>query len=195
MFLTFPISIWLVSLFCCLILSLLTFRHFRFKSLLSLSQNKYIPEKKSLGDMVKRAYPNSNFDDSFSEGKNQPISYQNHAVHLKQELGIPLDKLSVMSGLGESAWYGATAIHNLHAIDVHFYDTIAQLSHTQMNSIADLHSSMQDWAHHWYGGLTNGAINKLQGHLAEQWVADHLQQMGHHVVMAENSNEPGLIFG
>ena len=41
------------------------------------------------------------------------------------------------------------------------------------------------------GGLSNGAIDCLQGHVAESIVADHLRSYGHEVLFPATSNQQG----
>jgi len=102
-----------------------------------------------------------------------------------------LDSLSVMSALGDSAWMGLEMIHNLSSVDEHIYQAMSHMAGIQLSSIGDLHQNLENWAQNWYGGLTDGAVTNLQGHVAEQIVADHLKQLGHHVDFAQHSNEAG----
>jgi hypothetical protein len=103
-----------------------------------------------------------------------------------------LDSLSVISGLGESAWVGLEMAHNLSAVNEHVYEALSQMAGTQFDTIGDLHKNLEDWAQNWSGGLTEKAIDKLQGHVAEQVVAGHLEHLGHQVQIVEHSNQPGL---
>jgi len=102
-----------------------------------------------------------------------------------------LDNLSIISALGDSAWMGVDMMHNLSAVNEHIYDALSHMAGIQLSSIGDLHQNLENWSQHWYGGLTGGALTNLQGHVAEQIVADHLQQLGHHVQFAEHSNQVG----
>ena len=164
--------------------------HYRVKRFASNPLNKWKRPQKSFQSILKQIFPKSNFDIYIQHSLDQkPDS-------LKKELNFTekrksLDSLSVMSGLGESAWVGAEMIHNLQAVDEHVFATISQMANAQLNTIGDLHQHIHDWAQSWYGGLTDSVVTKLQGHVAEQFVAEHLNQLGHTVTIAGDSNQEG----
>jgi hypothetical protein len=165
-------------------------KKYRVKRFASNPLNKWRRPQKSFQSIVKQIFPKSNFDIYIRHSLDQKTD------SLTKELDFAgrrksLDSLSVMSGLGESAWVGAEMIHNLQAVDEHVFATISQMANAQLNTIGDLHQHIDNWAQNWYGGLTDSVVTKLQGHVAEQFVAEHLNQLGHTVTIAGDSNQEG----
>jgi len=130
-----------------------------------------------------------NIDSSSKNSRNYNRIYGNSKL-LRDSLG-KMDGWSVASVLGESAWIGTNLISNFFSVNENFYHALSNLSGQQLSSIGDLHKTIDSWDQNWYGGFTDGAINKLQGHLAESIVKTHLENLGHHVELATNSNQVG----
>ncbi|MGC8668373.1 MAG: glycine zipper domain-containing protein [Chthonomonadales bacterium] len=101
------------------------------------------------------------------------------------------DQLGVVAALGESAVTAGYMVAGLLAVDQHFYGAISELAGHQITTFADLHAHVADYASTFLGGVKEGVVTKVQGHVAEQVVAEHLQKLGHHVEFAPTSNQAG----
>ncbi len=178
-----------------LVLSVLVYAAGRYKLVKNYWKNplnSLANRPKSFNRVVQEVFPELpelKQDEQYTNGNRNLLT----DTPLRQSIRA-LDSLSIISGLGESAWTGLEMIHNLSAVNEHVYDALSQMAGAQLASIGDLHANLQDWAQDWYGGLTERAINNLQGHVAEQVVADHLRELGHHVQFAEHSNQSGWDF-
>jgi gas vesicle protein len=102
-----------------------------------------------------------------------------------------IDIFAAGSILGESAWFGAEMMRNLFAVDENVYETLSHLAGRQLKTISDLREYIDNWSQNWDGGLSEKAYNVIEGHIAEQIVADHLRGLGHHVVLPDTSTQSG----
>jgi len=100
-------------------------------------------------------------------------------------------KTAAFSVIGETAWYGGEILSNIMAVDNNMYEAISHITGKQLDSLSDLHSATDTWAQSFLGGMDDGVITSLQGHVAEQIVADHLKEAGHNVMMPETANQQG----
>ncbi|MCE1188490.1 MAG: hypothetical protein LWX56_05055 [Ignavibacteria bacterium] len=176
-----------------LVFTTVAFIAFRFIHLRKLRQNPvHHPYRSRLGyaDIVKSVFPsysrtNTKIEDAnYTNLSNCNYKYSELKFQIDQ-----IDKFTIGSAIGESAWYGTDIINNMLSVDQNVYDALSQLAGKQMDSISDLHSYLSHWDTDWTGHLT--AINNLQGYVAEFVVADHLRSLGHTVTFPEASNTPG----
>lgn len=104
----------------------------------------------------------------------------------------PEDPYAMISAAAQGAWFGKDALQNLLEIDEHVYVAMSQLAGQQLETIGDLHTSIAAWPSSEVGeALSEGALNKLMGHLAEPIVGQHLEDLGVQVEMPIASNQPG----
>lgn len=93
-----------------------------------------------------------------------------------------------------AALYGVGAYEKLQQVDSHVYQAMSKLAGRNIDSLTDLHSSLGTYSHDFLGELTDGALNKWKGHLAESIAADHFQAAGHTIEWPETSNQEGWDF-
>jgi len=77
-------------------------------------------------------------------------------------------------------------------VDDHLFPAIGQLTHEHVTNMADLGRAIAHWdsVSQW-SEPSAALVAKVKGHLAEFVAADHLQNAGHHVEMAQTSTQPG----
>ena len=105
--------------------------------------------------------------------------------------GPTFGTLTWLSIAGETGWTAADIWHDFAAINHDFYQAVSHLAGQQMDSIADLHQHLSAYEHGILGDVGSGVTNMLQGHVAEQVVADHLRELGHHVVLPDSPTQQG----
>lgn len=99
--------------------------------------------------------------------------------------------LGILAATGESGITGVEYFSGYLAANNHFYQAISALAGHQIDTFADLHEHVANYSHTFWNGVSNGVVNKVQGHVAEQIVAEHLQHLGHHVEFPLTSNQQG----
>ncbi len=90
--------------------------------------------------------------------------------------------------IGEAAVTGYGLLSGFLAVDGDFCRAISELAGHQITSFSDLHAQIGEYSGSIWSGVSEGVVAKVQGHVAEQIVADHLRQLGHHVEFAPASN-------
>ena len=93
--------------------------------------------------------------------------------------------------IAEASVTGIQMLQQFAAVDQNFYRAISALAGKQLTGFADLHNHVAPYASSLLAGMSDNVVNKVQGHVAEQIVADHLRHLGHHVTLAAHSNQPG----
>ena len=99
-------------------------------------------------------------------------------------------KLPLTPVLADSAIAGASVFHQYLAVDSHLYEGISNMSGEQMDNMSDLSAKLQTYSHN-SEGLTEGALNKVKGHVAESHVFKHFEEAGINVEWPESSNQEG----
>jgi len=77
------------------------------------------------------------------------------------------------------------------AIDKNVFEGISHLRSEQINTVSDLSKVLKGYDHNMWSGLSHGALIKVQGHIGESVVAQHLQSAGLKVDWPETSNNQG----
>lgn len=90
-----------------------------------------------------------------------------------------------------AALYGADVWEKLDSIDSHVYQAMSNLSGQNIDNLADLNATLGHYHHDVWGELSKGAVNKVKGHLAETYAADHLAGAGYQVEWPQHSNQQG----
>ena len=85
---------------------------------------------------------------------------------------------------------GANVFYQYMCIDDHTYEGISRLSGENIDNFSDLSAKLETYSHD-SQGLTEGALNKLKGHVAESHVAKHFEETGVEVAWPEASNQEG----
>ena len=101
------------------------------------------------------------------------------------------DALALPSALGEASITGALMLKDYLSVDSHFYSAMSSMAGHQIANFADLHEQVSHYATNGFGEMSSHVVDNVQGHLAEQIVAEHLRHLGHHVEMAATSNQSG----
>ena len=81
------------------------------------------------------------------------------------------------NSLGDSALIGANAIYQYMCIDDHLYKGISELSGERIDNFSDLSAKLETYSHD-SQGLTDGALSKIKGHVAESHVSEHFKETG-----------------
>ena len=98
--------------------------------------------------------------------------------------------LPIAPVIGDSMLMGANVFYQYMCIDDHTYEGISRLSGENIDNFSDLSAKLETYSHD-SQGLTEGALNKLKGHVAESHVAEHFEETGVEVVWPEASNQEG----
>ena len=98
--------------------------------------------------------------------------------------------LPITPVIGDSMLIGANVFYQYMCIDDHTYEGISRLSGENIDNFSDLSAKLETYAHD-SQGLTEGALNKLKGHVAESHVAKHFEETGVEAVWPEASNQEG----
>ena len=88
--------------------------------------------------------------------------------------------------LFDSALAGANVFRQYMCVDDFMYAAVSRMSGEQIDNISDLSSKIKEYAYN-----TEGFLNKLKGHVAEEHVAAHLKEAGATVKWPETSNQEG----
>ena len=99
-------------------------------------------------------------------------------------------KLPLSPVISDSVLVGASVFHQYMQVDDYMYEGVSRISGEQIDNFSDLSSKIKGYAHN-SGGLTEGVLNKLKGHIAEEHVAEHLKSAGATVDWPETSNQEG----
>ncbi len=98
--------------------------------------------------------------------------------------------LPIAPVIGDSVIAGANVFYQYMCIDNHVYEGISRLSGESIDNFSDLSAKVHTYSND-YQGLTEGALNKLKGSVAESHVAEHFKEAGVEVVWPESSNQEG----
>jgi hypothetical protein len=107
------------------------------------------------------------------------------------ESRAPRDSDKLIAGGEALALYGVGVAEKMLAIDSHVYETMSNLSRTQIDNLSDLSARFQNWDHSSWSGLSEGALNKFSGHVGEVYAAEHLNDIGVAIQWPEASNQAG----
>ncbi len=99
-------------------------------------------------------------------------------------------KLPLTPVISDSFLAGANVFHQYMRIDDYMYEGISRMSGEQIDNFSNLSSKIKEYSHN-SGGLTEGALNKIKGHVAEGHVADHFESAGLKADWPETSNQEG----
>lgn len=121
----------------------------------------------------------------------KPKGGSNSALISEKQMRLRRDALALPSAVGEASITSALMLQDLLAVDSHFYAAMSSMAGHQIASFADLHEQVSHYATNGLGEISSHVLDNVQGHLAEQFVAEHLRHLGHHVEMAATSNQSG----
>jgi hypothetical protein len=97
-------------------------------------------------------------------------------------------------GAEAAALYGAGIYEKYQAIDAHVYQTMSNLAGQHIDNLSELSQRFQtNWDYDFWSHRISG-VNKMAGHLAEPYAAEHFEHAGHQVVWPEFSNQQGWDF-
>ena len=101
---------------------------------------------------------------------------------------------NTLVGAEAAALYGAGIYEKFQSIDAHVYQTMSNLSGVHIDNFSDLSQRFETkWDYDFWSHRISG-VSTLKGHLAEPYVAEHLEHAGHQVVWPEVSNQEGWDF-
>ena len=104
---------------------------------------------------------------------------------------IPVNQpLPVMPVLADQALFGANTLYQYMCIDDALYDGVSKMAGEKIDNLSDLSAKLETYAHD-SNGLTEGALTKLKGHVAESHIANHFKEAGAVVDWPEASNQEG----
>ena len=98
--------------------------------------------------------------------------------------------LPIAPVIGDSMIVGANIFYQYMCIDDHIYEGISRLSGESIDNFSDLSAKVHTYSND-YPGLTEGALNKLKGSVAESHIAEHFEKAGVEVAWPETSNQEG----
>lgn len=102
-----------------------------------------------------------------------------------------IKEAEIISGTEFGSYSGADLVHKYLMIDTHFYEGISNLSGHHIETLGDLASKIQDYQYDIWHGLAEKGIDKLAGHIAETYIAEHFQNAGVDVHWPDASNQAG----
>ncbi len=141
------------------------------------TRNKYGVVKQNTKSFAK------NF--SFSDRSDKQSLVQNQfSSKTKYKTFIP----DFVSAVADSVWEGANTFRQYMCIDDHIYTGVSKLSKKQIDNFSDLSDQLKTYTHN-DQGLTEGALDKLKGHIAESHVAEHFRNAGMEIQWPESSNQ------
>ena len=123
--------------------------------------------------------------------RSRQIEKSHHTRNSKKQTQQRRDALALPSALGEASITGALMLKDYLSVDSHFYNAMSSMAGHQIANFADLHEQVSHYATNGFGEMSSHVVDNVQGHLAEQIVAEHLRHLGHHVEMAATSNQSG----
>ena len=97
----------------------------------------------------------------------------------------------VYAAADASIFAGYSVLHKHMAVDDQVYEGISRLAGQEFTSFADLSAKVETYSHTMWEGLSDGALNKVGGHIAEVEVADHFEKAGLDVEWPSASNQEG----
>jgi hypothetical protein len=103
-------------------------------------------------------------------------------------------KDSAIAGAEAAALYGAGIYEKFQQVDSHVYDAMSKLAGQNVESLADLHSTLGEYKHDFWGEITDKGLDKWKGHLGEVYAAEDFQSSGHEIEWPTNSNQEGYDF-
>ena len=133
-----------------------------------------------IGDFIKKCR-NKN-----AQKPNQPqgLAQAPQAKPKKSQHKLPIAPVILDSALIG----GANVFLQYMSIDNYMYEGLSRMSGKQINNFSDLSSKIKEYAHN-SNGLTEGALKKIKGHVAEEHVAAHFESAGAEVIWPESSNQ------
>jgi len=87
--------------------------------------------------------------------------------------------------------YGVGIFEKLQSVDDHVYEAMSRLASNNISTFADLSQSLGDYKHDFFVDISDKALDKWKGHLAETYAAEHLSDGGHDVIWPDASNQKG----
>ena len=138
-------------------------------------------ESYDIGNFIKKCR-NKNVQFKSAEGDQSQAS-QTKSKHSQH-------KLPLAPVISDSVLAGAAVFHQFMHIDDYMYEGISKISGEQIDNFSDLSSTVKEYSHN-SDGLTEGALNKVKGHVAEEHVAAHFESAGATVEWPETSNQEG----
>src|SRR5574340_611724 len=113
----------------------------------------------------------------------EAVRPQEHLVQsaLLEQTAPEFGTLAWLAVAGETGWTAADMWRDFAAVNSDFCQAASHLAGQQLTTIADLHQHLSGFEHGTFGDVPGGVVNMLQGHVAEQAVADQLRALGHTV--------------
>lgn len=101
---------------------------------------------------------------------------------------------SAISGAEAAALYGGGTFLKFQQVDDYVYTSMSHLAGKNVETLSDLNATLGEYKHDFWGNLSDKALDKWKGHLAEPHVADHLTDAGYQIEWPESSNQEGWDF-
>jgi hypothetical protein len=105
------------------------------------------------------------------------------AVAERRRLAIGATEMGAYSAYDVAAGFAA--------IDHNLFEGVSHLRSAQITQLSDLSAVLKAYDHGVWSGLSPGALVKVQGHVGESVVAEHLKSAGVNVDWPAESNNPG----
>ncbi len=150
----------------------------------------YMKNLRNKNSHLKHSTPKINAVSSTSMSSSDTLNSNTSSSNTSGTEKSNIHQLPVTPVIADSAIAGASIFHRYLAVDTHLYEGISRMSGEQINNFSDLSAKLKDYARD-SEGLTEGALNKLKGHVAESHVAEHFKEAGIDVQWAEASNQEG----
>jgi uncharacterized membrane-anchored protein YhcB (DUF1043 family) len=102
------------------------------------------------------------------------------------------ERRKLIIGAAEIGAYATfDVVSGFAAIDKNVFEGMSHLRSEQISTLSDLSKVLKEYDHSTWSGLSSGALVKVQGHIGESVVAQHLQSAGLKVDWPETSNNQG----
>ena len=150
----------------------------------------YMKNLRNKNSHLKHSTPKINAVSSTSMSSSDTLNSNTSSSNTSGTEKSNIHQLHVTPVIADSAIAGASIFHQCLAVDTHLYEGVYRMSGEQINNFSDLSAKLKDYARD-SEGLTEGALNKLKGHVAESHVAEHFKEAGIDVQWAEASNQEG----
>ena len=150
-----------------------------------------VPEAYDIGNIVTQTRNRSagaNSDDDFGYENEQPF-HINDFDELDYRVS---DKRGyAVAGIEAAGLFGGEIVHKYLLVDDYVYEGIRRLAGQQFDSFGDLSAKVQTYEQDFFGGLTEGSLRKVGGHIAEPYAANHFANAGLDVQWPDVSNQAG----
>jgi hypothetical protein len=97
----------------------------------------------------------------------------------------------VVAGFEAAGIYGAQILEKFADLDAAVYEGMSRLAGEQLDSLGDISAKLGSYSHTAWSGLTDPALEKVTGHVAEAVSAQQLEVAGLGVQWPGESNQPG----